>query len=805
MLRVLSFDIETESADIWNGGPDFIRLVGWQWHDGCPPTVSEDPQRLISELYEADRVVGHNIFGFDLPALAHHAGLDYDRVAVKAWDTEMLARLVDPPQARAKGVDHERRYDLDSVAKRLGVAGKTDDLKALAKEYGGFDKIPRIALEPYLIGDVEATTAVYHGLILDSNYDPDYAAREMKKGYVVGSIPLRGWKVDTDLNRQRIEAGERRRQDAIQILADEYGLPTRRTKSVRARTPEGKFALDPEGNRYNVDIDDGPLDNPVASAEGKAALALALEQAGAESIPYTEKTGALMTTREAMQALAARSNPEVGKICDLIIAVVTVRTVYSTVEKYTVSGRVHPGVSIRQASGRASLSKPGITVFGKRSGRVVERAVMLPDDGEVLLAFDLDQVDMRAIAGLSRDPAYRRMFEPGRDAHSEIAKLVFGSTARRDDAKVTGHGWNYGMSVNRMINDGIPERVARQFDSEMKRQFPVLCDWRNQIRKDAETGALLNNGFGRLMRCDPARAWTQAPALMGQGCASDLMWEGILRLPLRYQAMIKGLVHDEIVLSVPVSEVDTAVEDVLEALSFTFRGVDITAGVSLPGSNWAACYDKPPPPPAPKAPDDLTDRLLFQIKSGEDVTETLAEMESLRDSLTPAPIVDYALFYASKDIPVFPVSSKTKIPMVKRGFYSATTDADQIRRWWRQWPTANIGMPTGSGFDVIDVDGPEGRESLKIRLNLETPMPTILAHAITPRDGVGHHLYVKASGSKTVPNALPKVDYKATGGYVLLPPSVGSTGRRYHFIRKPFLCGLKDPDKLSQYLDRRTG
>lgn len=70
-------------------------------------------------------------------------------------------------------------------------------------------------------------------------------------------------------------------------------------------------------------------------------------------------------------------------------------------------------------------------------------------------------------------------------------------------------------------------------------------------------------------------------------------------------------------------------------------------------------------------------------------------------------------------IPVFPLNRwKTdesgervycKAPLTSKGFYDATTDADQIATWWGWHPDALIGVPTGakSGLFVIDVD-PEG-------------------------------------------------------------------------------------------------
>src|SRR4051812_26185356 len=73
--------------------------------------------------------------------------------------------------------------------------------------------------------------------------------------------------------------------------------------------------------------------------------------------------------------------------------------------------------------------------------------------------------------------------------------------------------------------------------------------------------------------------------------------------------------------------------------------------------------------------------------------------------------LDYALGYAAEGWPVFPCNPATdtpdsKSPYTSNGFYAATTDELQIRRWWTQWPAAMIGVPTGtkSGMWVLDLD-----------------------------------------------------------------------------------------------------
>src|SRR5215211_303683 len=86
------------------------------------------------------------------------------------------------------------------------------------------------------------------------------------------------------------------------------------------------------------------------------------------------------------------------------------------------------------------------------------------------------------------------------------------------------------------------------------------------------------------------------------------------------------------------------------------------------------------------------------------------------------------VFLEGRALPIFPCSS-LKRPRTPRGFYSASSDPQEIERLFTRWPGDLLGVPTGapSGFDVLDVD-PEGmswwhehREKIPRTLTVETP------------------------------------------------------------------------------------
>jgi DNA polymerase-1 len=282
----------------------------------------------------------------------------------------------------------------------------------------------------------------------------------------------------------------------------------------------------------------------------------------------------------------------VARLCELVTVVTTVRTIYQTdANNLAPDGRVHPSVSMRQASGRWSVGS-GFTVHGKRDGKHIERDVFVADPGHVVITCDLSQVDMRAVAAHSQDRNYMKLFEPGRDAHQEVADMLGIS---RHEAKARGHGWNYGLGAKRMIREGAKPDVVWTFVNGMANNFPRLCEWRDEVRERASDGELLDNGFGRKMRCDPSWAYTVGPALMGQGTARDITCESLLMLVDKhpdYVKYLRGHAHDEFIFSVPADQAEIIGKNIKDSFEWVWRGVPILADLSPVGSSWGECSAK---------------------------------------------------------------------------------------------------------------------------------------------------------------------------------------------------------------------
>jgi hypothetical protein len=123
---------------------------------------------------------------------------------------------------------------------------------------------------------------------------------------------------------------------------------------------------------------------------------------------------------------------------------------------------------------------------------------------------------------------------------------------------------------------------------------------------------------------------------------------------------------------------------------------------------------------------------------------------------------------------VFPCLPQSKWPATKHGHKDATTDLDQIDKWWTENSNYNVGVsPARSAMFVLDVDPPLGAETLAALEADNGVLPPTLTIR-TPRGGL-HHWFAGSCPSSvgTERRGLgPKLDTRGLGGYVLIPPSV---------------------------------
>lgn len=149
-----------------------------------------------------------------------------------------------------------------------------------------------------------------------------------------------------------------------------------------------------------------------------------------------------------------------------------------------------------------------------------------------------------------------------------------------------------------------------------------------------------------------------------------------------------------------------------------------------------------------------------------------------------------ALAYAEAGWRVFPCQYQGKSPVTPKGFYDASSDPEQIQKWWStsaKWPH-NLGIPVPQGVVVVDCDSKETVDMVQHILP-----PTAIT--LTPRMGGGKHFWYKLPPGVRLSNQVNLVDgidLRSEGGYVLVPPSVHPNGNKYQWEKSILDTPLTD-------------
>lgn len=124
---------------------------------------------------------------------------------------------------------------------------------------------------------------------------------------------------------------------------------------------------------------------------------------------------------------------------------------------------------------------------------------------------------------------------------------------------------------------------------------------------------------------------------------------------------------------------------------------------------------------------------------------------------------------------VFPLRENDKRPLFKGSAQTqGTTDLNQVRAIWTQCPNANIGIATGDGLTVIDVDtitahGVDGENSM-LEYQIDNGFINETLEVTTPTGGK-HYYYLTDNEYSNKASILPGVDVRGLGGYVVGPGS----------------------------------
>lgn len=154
------------------------------------------------------------------------------------------------------------------------------------------------------------------------------------------------------------------------------------------------------------------------------------------------------------------------------------------------------------------------------------------------------------------------------------------------------------------------------------------------------------------------------------------------------------------------------------------------------------------------------------------------------------PILQAAHDYARQSWKVLPLKHHLKTPATPNGFKGASLDPEKIHQWFESG-VHNIGVATGDGLAVLDIDRKGGKDGLQVIRALESKLGSLPdTYTVSTPSGGEHwffsypaHLKIQSKANLFKEHG-EGLDIRADGGYVVAAPSyteasADSSGKTY--------------------------
>ncbi|HST52473.1 MAG TPA: DNA polymerase I [Pyrinomonadaceae bacterium] len=272
-------------------------------------------------------------------------------------------------------------------------------------------------------------------------------------------------------------------------------------------------------------------------------------------------------------------------------------------------GRIHSELNQTvTATGRLSSSSPNLQNIPIRTelGRRIRRA-FVPEQGNVFVAADYSQLELRLLAHITKDPQMLDAFQKGEDIHERTARLVFGAKTkeelkeRRRFAKIVNFAIAYAVEPFGLSQRvGISRKEAKQVIEDYYRTYAGVRRYMDGIPEQARESGVVRSIYGRIRPVPAvndrngtirARAEREAINMPIQGTASDIVKIAMLKVDeaLRsagLSAQMVMQVHDELLVEAPKQEAKQVAE-ILKREMETAVELDVPLEVEVgTGGNW---------------------------------------------------------------------------------------------------------------------------------------------------------------------------------------------------------------------------
>ncbi|HEL9639270.1 TPA: DNA polymerase I [Streptococcus suis] len=309
-------------------------------------------------------------------------------------------------------------------------------------------------------------------------------------------------------------------------------------------------------------------------------------------LEYTKKTKTGYSTAVDVLERLAPIAPVVSKILEYRqITKLQSTYVVGLQDAILEDGKIHTRyVQDLTQTGRLSSTDPNLQNIPVRldQGRLIRKAFVPSLENSVLLASDYSQIELRVLAHISQDQHLIEAFQQGADIHTSTAMRVFGIEKAEDvtpndrrNAKAVNFGVVYGISDFGLSNNlGITRKEAKAYIDTYFERFPGIKNYMETIVREARDKGYVETIYKRRRELPDinsrnfnVRNFAERTAINSpiQGSAADILKVAMINLDkalteagLATRMLLQ--VHDEIVLEVPVAELETVKAMVKETM-----------------------------------------------------------------------------------------------------------------------------------------------------------------------------------------------------------------------------------------------
>jgi len=274
-----------------------------------------------------------------------------------------------------------------------------------------------------------------------------------------------------------------------------------------------------------------------------------------------------------------------------------------------VTRRLHTTFNMAgSATGRLSSINPNLQNIPIRTelGREI-RAAFVAEPGNLLLAADYSQIELRLLAHFSADPLLVEAYRNNEDIHTLTASQVFGvdpmsvDAEHRRRAKAVNFGIVYGLSPFGLSQQiGIDTKEAKRFIDAYFEKYRGVRSFIDRTLEQARAELKVATLFGRIrpipdiLSSNPnLRGFAERTAVNTplQGTAADLIKLAMIRIDAEMrernlQSRMLLQVHDELVFEVPEGEIETVTRLVTQEMENVCElKVPLKVEVGV-GRNW---------------------------------------------------------------------------------------------------------------------------------------------------------------------------------------------------------------------------